>query len=119
MPGMQCIRADEELVGGIIHKPMFERLLLCEYAVADLSMANPNVYYELGIRHATRPWSTVLLFGEKFSLPFDVAPCAPCPTASTVAGPHPATWPPTERRSPSGCARRARATTDSPRCSSS
>src|SRR4051812_48547555 len=48
--GMQCVRADEEWVGGIIHKPMFERLLLCEYAVADLSMANANVYYELGIR---------------------------------------------------------------------
>jgi hypothetical protein len=27
---LEPIRADEELVGGIIHKPMFERLLLCE-----------------------------------------------------------------------------------------
>jgi hypothetical protein len=53
---------------------MFERLLLCDYAVADLSMANANVYYELGIRHATRPWSTVLLFREGFRLPFDVGP---------------------------------------------
>ena len=70
---MECVRADEERVGGIIHKPMFERLLLCEYAVADLSMANANVYYELGIRHATRPWSTVLLFREGFRLPFDAA----------------------------------------------
>jgi tetratricopeptide (TPR) repeat protein len=72
--GMQCVRADEERVGGIIHRPMFERLLLCDYAVADLSMANANVYYELGIRHATRPWSTVLLFREGFRLPFDVGP---------------------------------------------
>ena len=72
--GMQCVRADEERVGGIIHKPMFERLLLCDYAVADLSMANANVYYELGIRHATRPWSTVLLFREGFRLPFDTGP---------------------------------------------
>ncbi|MDT7580656.1 MAG: hypothetical protein QOK35_1920, partial [Pseudonocardiales bacterium] len=62
--GMECVRADEERVGGIIHRPMFERLLLCDYAVADLSLANANVYYELGIRHATRPWSTVLLFRE-------------------------------------------------------
>ena len=37
-------------------------------------MANANVYYELGIRHATRPWSTVLLFREGFRLPFDVGP---------------------------------------------
>lgn len=76
---MQCVRADEEWVGGIIHKPMFERLLLCEYAVADLSMANPNVYYELGIRHATRPWSTVLLFSDDFTLPFDVEPLRAVP----------------------------------------
>ena len=72
--GMHCLRADEEQVGGIIHKPMFERLLLCEYAVADLSAANANVYYELGIRHAARPWSTVLAYADGFRLPFDLGP---------------------------------------------
>ena len=50
--GLKPIRADEEKVGGIIHKPMFERLILCEYAVVDLTTANPNVFYELGVRHA-------------------------------------------------------------------
>jgi hypothetical protein len=71
--GMQSIRADEELTGGVIHKPMFERLLLCEYAVADLTTANANVFYELGVRHAVRPWSTMLLFAEGGGrLPFDV-----------------------------------------------
>ena len=35
--GLKPIRADEEKVGGIIHKPMFERLILCEYAVVDLN----------------------------------------------------------------------------------
>lgn len=70
---MQAIRADEEQTGGIIHKPMFERLLLCEYAVADLTTANANVFYELGVRHAVRPHSTVLLFGAgRGQLPFDV-----------------------------------------------
>lgn len=38
--GLEPIRADEEMTGGVIHKPMFERLILCEYAVADLSTAN-------------------------------------------------------------------------------
>ncbi|HUI33964.1 MAG TPA: TRAFs-binding domain-containing protein [Stellaceae bacterium] len=70
---LEPIRADEERVGGAIHKPMFERLLLCEYAVADLTGANPNVYYELGVRHARRPHSTVLLFCEGTKLPFDIA----------------------------------------------
>jgi tetratricopeptide (TPR) repeat protein len=70
--GMEPLRADEEMTGGIIHKPMFERLILCEYAVADLTTANANVFYELGVRHAVRPWSTVLLFSKGGQLPFDV-----------------------------------------------
>jgi hypothetical protein len=71
--GLEPIRADEERVGGTIHKPMFERLMLCEYAVADITGANPNVFYELGIRHAMRPRSTVILFAEGTTLPFDIA----------------------------------------------
>ena len=31
---MEPIRADEEVTGGIIHKPMHERLISCDYAVA-------------------------------------------------------------------------------------
>ena len=58
------LRADEEMTGGIIHKPMFQRLTSCEFAVADLTTANANVFYELGIRHAVRPWSTVHMFSE-------------------------------------------------------
>jgi hypothetical protein len=78
--GLEPLRADEEMTGGIIHKPMFERLVLCEYAVADLTTANANVFYELGLRHAVRPWSTVLLFAEGGSqLPFDVAPLRALP----------------------------------------
>jgi hypothetical protein len=68
------IRADEETSGGIIHKPMFERLMLCDYAVADLTTANANVFYELGIRHGIRPYTTVLVFAQGLRLPFDVAP---------------------------------------------
>jgi MAP3K TRAFs-binding domain len=71
---LEPLRADEEQTGGIIHRAMFERLLLCEYAVADLTTANPNVFYELGVRHALRPWSTVLIFAVGGRLPFDVAP---------------------------------------------
>jgi hypothetical protein len=78
--GLKPIRADEEKVGGIIHKPMFERLILCEYAVVDLTTANPNVFYELGVRHAVRPYSTVLLFAEGTKkLPFDIAPLRAIP----------------------------------------
>ena len=71
--GMDVIRADQEQIGGTIHKPMFERLMLCDYAVADVTGANPNVYYELGIRHALRPRSTIIIFAEGTPLPFDLA----------------------------------------------
>jgi tetratricopeptide (TPR) repeat protein len=71
--GLEPVRADE-LSGGIIHKPIFERMLLCDYAVADITTANANVFYELGVRHAARPHTTVLLYAEGRRLPFDVAP---------------------------------------------
>ena len=71
--GMEVIRADQEQVGGTIHKPMYERLMLSDFALADVTGANPNVYYELGIRHALRPRSTVMVFAEGTNLPFDVA----------------------------------------------
>jgi len=78
--GLEPLRADEEMTGGVIHKPMYERLILCEYAIADLTTANANVFYELGLRHAIRPASTVLLFAQGLGqLPFDVAPLRAAP----------------------------------------
>lgn len=78
--GLESLRADEEVTGGLIHKPMYERLILCRFAVADLTTANANVFYELGIRHAARPGSTVLIYAEgRGQLPFDVAPLRALP----------------------------------------
>ena len=52
--GLEPLRAAEEMTGGVINKQMYERLILCEYAVADLTTANAIVLYELGVRHAVR-----------------------------------------------------------------
>ncbi len=71
--GLEPIRADEEKSGGFIHKPMYERLMFCDFAVADLSFANANVFYELGIRHALKPYTTVSIFEMNTKLPFDTA----------------------------------------------
>jgi len=84
--GLEPLRADEEMTGGIIHKPMFERLILCEYAVGDLTTANANVFYELGVRHAVRPGSTVLLYAGSSRLPFDVAPLRALPYKLSSSG---------------------------------
>jgi tetratricopeptide (TPR) repeat protein len=71
--GLEPVRAEEDSCGGVIDKPLLERLLLCDYAIADVTTANANVFYELGIRQATRPHTTVVLYAEG-RLPFDVAP---------------------------------------------
>jgi len=105
--GMEPLRADEEKTGGIIHKPMFERLILCEFAVADLTAANANVFYELGVRHATRPHATVLLFAVgSGQLPFDVAQLRALPYTLGVDG-HPVTTE-HDRALLTGCLREAR-----------
>lgn len=85
------IRADQEVTGGIIHKPMFERLILCPFAIADLTTANANVYYELGVRHAFRPFSTVQIIAEGSRLPFDIQMLRTIPYAlGTDGAPDPA-----------------------------
>jgi len=71
--GLEALRGDEERTGGIIHGAMFARLLLAEFVVADLTLANPNVFYELGIRHAAKPFTTVPIYANVSALPFDVA----------------------------------------------
>jgi hypothetical protein len=68
---MEPVRADREALGGVIHKPMFERILLSEYVLADLTGLNANVFYELGIRHAFRPFTTVNIYAKDSTLPFD------------------------------------------------
>ena len=70
--GLESLRGDEEQSGGIIHAAMFARLLLAEYVVADLTLANPNVFYELGVRHTAMPFTTVPIFATTHALPFDV-----------------------------------------------
>ena len=42
--GLEPLRGDEDAVGGIIHSAMFARLLLSEYVVTNITVANPNVY---------------------------------------------------------------------------
>jgi hypothetical protein len=71
--GLQPLRADQELLGDIEHKAMFDGLILSDYAVADLTTADPKVFYELGVRHAVRPRSTVLIAADLGRRPFDLA----------------------------------------------
>jgi hypothetical protein len=72
--GLKPKRADKDETGGLIHKPMLEDLLLCDYVVADLTIPNPNVYYEVGVRHAARHNTTLPISASHSSVPFDLGP---------------------------------------------
>src|SRR5207244_7509355 len=49
--GLAPHRADADRRGGSIHLDMFQDLLLAEFVVAALTIYNPNVWYEIGVRH--------------------------------------------------------------------
>ncbi|MEQ1831125.1 MAG: hypothetical protein ABL921_34585 [Pirellula sp.] len=69
--GYIVIRADELDEPGMITRRVIKQLLDAAIVIADLSGNNPNVFYELGIRHATgRP--VIQLCNEGERLPFDV-----------------------------------------------
>lgn len=63
---------------GNIRVDMFERLALADIVIADISIHNANVFYELGIRHSLRPRTTILIRAraktrpEATEVPFDL-----------------------------------------------
>ncbi|MCW3080331.1 TRAFs-binding domain-containing protein [Segetibacter sp.] len=70
--GLECIRADDIIHSGIIDKPMYELLFAADVVVADLSTSNANAIYELGVRHALRPCTTIVIAEKQFKFPFDI-----------------------------------------------
>ena len=70
--GFQCVRADEIQDAGLIDKSMYALLMQAELVVADISTFNPNAIYELGIRHAVRPYSTIVIKEDEGKIPFDL-----------------------------------------------
>lgn len=70
--GCTVFRADEEQRAGNIRTDMFQELLLADLVVADLSIDNPNVWYELGVRHGLRSRGVIQVQCKRDYLPFDV-----------------------------------------------
>lgn len=69
---INCIRCDEVEKSGLIHERMIKYILDAEVAVVDITTANPNVYYELGVRHALNDRVTVLIRREGTKNPFNI-----------------------------------------------
>jgi hypothetical protein len=68
--GLKPVRADSLSRAGEITTQIFRRLRDDDVVIADLTDANPNVMYELGLRH-TRDKLTIQI-GEFARLPFDI-----------------------------------------------
>lgn len=50
--GYKSIRADEVVSSNLIQLDIVDRLISAPLAICDISSRNPNVFYELGLRHA-------------------------------------------------------------------
>jgi tetratricopeptide (TPR) repeat protein len=70
--GLTVFRADQETRAGDIRTDMFQELLVADLVVADITLNNPNVWYELGVRHALRARGVVLVSGGQVPTAFDL-----------------------------------------------
>jgi hypothetical protein len=69
--GLTVVRADQMGKSGMIGKQVIEHILNARLVIADLSFHNPNVFYELCLRHATR-LPTVQVKRTVDTIPFDL-----------------------------------------------
>jgi hypothetical protein len=68
---VSCHRADKEPRPGDIISHIIENLVTADIVIADLTGQNPNVFYELGVRHAVQN-NTILIAERLDDIPFDL-----------------------------------------------
>jgi hypothetical protein len=87
--GYEPVRADQD-VGTLIITQMLERLYFADLVLADMTIPNGNVYYEVGIRHASQEKGCVLLAADWSKALFDAAQMRtvryPLPEGNVEAG---------------------------------
>ena len=72
MIGIRGKTTSADVAAGNIREDMFNRLLTADLVLADVSIHNPNVFYELGIRQAFRERHTFVLRCDLSDYPFDL-----------------------------------------------
>lgn len=72
-PTLEIIRADEVAIPGTITSDIITRLMHSDLVVADITYPNPNVFYELGLRHATKPGTLIVRDKSGPRIPFDIS----------------------------------------------
>lgn len=73
----ELVRADEVSGSAIIDVSMYALLMKADLVIADITTLNENAIYELGVRHALKPFSTIIMMqnSEKTKIPFDLNHC--------------------------------------------
>lgn len=74
-PEYTLIRADEVAGSQIIDVSMYTLIMKADLVIADITTMNLNAVYELGTRHALKPYSTIIMVqkSDAKSLPFDLS----------------------------------------------
>ena len=69
---LEGIRSDEVSLAGLIHKDMIDRIINSDVVIVDITTGNPNVMYELGVRHAACRSGTVIIQQRGNRIPFNI-----------------------------------------------
>lgn len=72
-PEIEIVRADDISLPGTITTDIITRIMHSDYVVADVTYPNPNVFYELGLRHACRCGTVIIRDKAGPRIPFDIA----------------------------------------------
>ncbi|WP_298510820.1 tetratricopeptide repeat-containing protein [uncultured Kordia sp.] len=70
---IECFRSSDLKETGTIDYKMYEYILKSDYVLADISTLNANAVYELGVRHALRPNTTIIIAEDKLTIPFNLS----------------------------------------------
>ena len=71
--GYHCVRADEVAGSTSIMGKILNQMLSSQFVIADITNANPNVFYELGVAHSYKDASNVIIIKEETKeCPFDI-----------------------------------------------
>lgn len=70
---LEVTRADDVDTPGVITNDILKRLMPSDYVVADITYPNPNVFYELGLRHACKTGTILIKEKCDVHLPFDIS----------------------------------------------
>lgn len=72
-PQMDVVRADEVSVPGTMSTDIITRIMHSDFVIADVTIPNPNVFYELGLRHACKAGTIIIKEKSSASTPFDIS----------------------------------------------